>query len=61
MSFLSLILKKIKTSLKKPLNKYDSGLMKKLTKGISVAIERDSAKEANRDSKRTALSSFFLL
>ena len=60
-SFFSLMFKKLKISLKKPLNKYESGLIKKLMKGISVAIEIDSAKEARRDKVKTVFSSFFLL
>ena len=49
-----------KIVLKKLLTKYDSGLIKKLIKGISAAIEIDSAREANIDKISIIFNSFFL-
>ena len=55
------MLRKLKNVLKKLLNKYESGLIKKLINGINAAIEIDSAKEANIDRINTTFNSFFLL
>ena len=49
-----------KIVLKKLLNKYDSGLIKKLIKGTKAAIEIDSAKEEKIERTNTTDNSFFL-
>ena len=41
--------------------KYMILLTKKLTNGINITNETDSAKELNNDKKKTILTSFFLL
>ena len=50
----------MKNDLKKLLNKYKSGFIKKFIKGIKAAIEIDSAREANIERINTKLNSLFL-
>ena len=59
-SSLLLILKIFKKKFNESFIKYVSGFKKILTKGISIAMEIDSANEENIDKNRTIYKSLFL-
>ena len=60
-SSLLLILKISKKIFNESFNKYESGLIKIFTKGISITMETDSAIEEKIDTKNRTNKSLFLL